>query len=411
MESNPLGNLFLCNPIHIPIGRHFEQGWLNNFGHNFFSSGVNKIYHIQFIIGLLSSMRKIDVEENILYRRNNVTEAESDDLLEALKVLQSKLVDSNNFRMFRHKDVELRLVELTLPNMLKDIGSDTQNTEIIRNFFKMHKIGNKEHLKAFLLGFLTTIYDKKSKILLTFNDHDAKGSPKSQEGKQDDILQLNFTTSASDTVDFEIWIASATSAEVEQKCKFVEYGTHNFNYIIQKMIHEFGTESFSILMSKLQIDVEASLTNVENLSEVNSNLAACIAGTISHFGHWRYVNTNAMSFKVRMDHRIYPILFALGAEISCSVLSSGHKDSNHSMAIGYNTESNEMSIIGLLPENNLSTTANLKKVSVCSRMLEKPHANVKSMMKHFHNGAHAISFVAKQDICIGEQLLLDYGDK
>uniref|UniRef100_A0A915ISE1 Uncharacterized protein n=1 Tax=Romanomermis culicivorax TaxID=13658 RepID=A0A915ISE1_ROMCU len=68
MEKNPLRNLLLDEPIDTPITRHFEQGWLNDFSDEFFDSGVFKIYHINFILGLLCSIQSSEQENNVFYR-------------------------------------------------------------------------------------------------------------------------------------------------------------------------------------------------------------------------------------------------------------------------------------------------------------------------------------------------------
>uniref|UniRef100_A0A915IID7 Uncharacterized protein n=1 Tax=Romanomermis culicivorax TaxID=13658 RepID=A0A915IID7_ROMCU len=133
MWTSPLSNLSLGAPIDVPITQHFEQGWLNDFGDEFFKSRLHNIYHIHFLIGLLCSIKSSKVEKNVFYRRisdknlrifivrkeriifhnilykgfngatpNNVTDDEADALGEALKKLHFKLADTDNFEMFSY---------------------------------------------------------------------------------------------------------------------------------------------------------------------------------------------------------------------------------------------------------------------------------------------------------------------
>uniref|UniRef100_A0A915HS65 Uncharacterized protein n=1 Tax=Romanomermis culicivorax TaxID=13658 RepID=A0A915HS65_ROMCU len=94
--------------------------------------------------------------------------------------------------------------------------------------------------------------DKKSKILLTFHN-DAKSLSKIEsDGYHDDVLQLNFATPISDTVDFEIWPAYASSVDLEDKCRIVERGTPEFNQLIRRMINESDAEKNTELAAYLE---------------------------------------------------------------------------------------------------------------------------------------------------------------
>uniref|UniRef100_A0A915IXY5 Uncharacterized protein n=1 Tax=Romanomermis culicivorax TaxID=13658 RepID=A0A915IXY5_ROMCU len=70
MDINPLNNVILDQRIDIPITKHFEQYPVNDFRKDFFTSDVHKIYHIHFIIGLLTSIASSKgTFKNIFFRR------------------------------------------------------------------------------------------------------------------------------------------------------------------------------------------------------------------------------------------------------------------------------------------------------------------------------------------------------
>uniref|UniRef100_A0A915JQX6 Uncharacterized protein n=1 Tax=Romanomermis culicivorax TaxID=13658 RepID=A0A915JQX6_ROMCU len=239
---------------------------------------------------------------------------------------------------------EFKPVKLTLQNILHDIKEDlsikkdvsfiTDYLEVIGQFFKMQGIRTKEHLEAFFLGLLIAVDDALTRACVGAEKNNA--FPIELIFFLDDECELFFT-----------FKNDAKSSPPSEK------------------------NGGNLLMSELQTNLEALIANAKKLSVVNSNLGAYFAGIISHFGDWRYVNSNAISFQV---HRNYSILFAFGPEISCTMLSSQCKDSTYSMAIGYNMESDQMSILGLVLENLRSTMDNPSKISVCSAIKEEKYS-------------------------------------